>query len=263
MDAMMFARRSLAWMRVSMFQKGIIQLKKLGLFLASTLGVALACSGAHAQQPAPRFAPPVSGERIANLDKLKDELKQYHDCTCACGCYARDLNVQADRAIAFLRHRAAHPQPQEKLALVFDIDETTLSNYQEMVKADFAYNAKAFNAWVDSAAAPAVPGTLRIFRVARRLGVSVFFLTGRPESQRAATEQNLRSQGFDGWQQLILRAPAEARATALAYKSAARAAIAAQGYRIVLNVGDQWSDLRGKPEAEYSVKYPDPYYFIQ
>ena len=37
----------------------------------------------------------------------------------------------------------------------------------------------------------------------------------------------------------------------------------AAGYRIVLNVGDQWSDLRGKPEAEYSVKYPDPYYFIK
>ena len=28
---------------------------------------------------------------------------------------------------------------------------------------------------------------------------------------------------------------------------------------MVLNVGDQWSDLKGKPEAEYSVKYPDPF----
>jgi hypothetical protein len=30
-----------------------------------------------------------------------------------------------------------------------------------------------------------------------------------------------------------------------------------------LNVGDQWSDLKGTPEAEYSVKYPDPYYFLK
>jgi hypothetical protein len=30
----------------------------------------------------------------------------------------------------------------------------------------------------------------------------------------------------------------------------------------VPNVGDLWSDLKGKPEAGLSVKYPDPYYFI-
>ena len=77
------------------------------------------------------------GEQIQNLDGLKDQLKQYHECTCTCGCYAKDLDLQADRAIAFLRLRAAHRRPQERLALVLDIDETTLSNYPEMVKADF------------------------------------------------------------------------------------------------------------------------------
>ena len=38
---------------------------------------------------------------------------------------------------------------------------------------------------------------------------------------------------------------------------------AAKGYKLILNVGDQWSDLKGDPEAEYSVKYPDPYYFLK
>jgi hypothetical protein len=27
-------------------------------------------------------------------------------------------------------------------------------------------------------------------------------------------------------------------------------------------VGDQWSDDKGEPQAEYFVKYPDPYYFL-
>ena len=215
-----------------------------------------------AQQTAARVAALAPGDQIANLDTLKDELKQYHDCTCKCGCYARDLSLQADRAIAFLRLRAAHRKPKERLALVLDIDETTLSNYEEMVNAGFAYDSRAFGAWVDSAAAPAIPGTRRLYREAQRLGVSVFFVTGRAEAQRAATEHNLRAQGFDGWQQLILREPAQATSTAQAYKQAERAAIEAEGYRIVLNVGDQWSDLRGKPAAEYSVKYPDPYYFL-
>lgn len=35
-----------------------------------------------------------------------------------------------------------------------------------------------------------------------------------------------------------------------------------QGYRIALSVGDQFSDLRGKPAADYSVKLPNPFYYI-
>jgi len=229
--------------------------------LLAVLAIAVGCLQGEAQQ-AERFAQTAPGERIANLDSLKAELKQYHECTCTCGCYAKDLDAQADRAIAYLRHRAAQKRAGEKLALVLDIDETTLSNYAEMKQADFAYNAKAFNTWVDEAEAPAIKGTLRIYKEAQRLGVKVIFLTGRPEMQREATARNLRAQGFDGWEKLILRQPEEAKLTALKYKSAERAALERQGYRIVLNVGDQWSDLRGEPEAEFSVKYPDPYYFI-
>lgn len=215
-----------------------------------------------AQQPTARTSSLASAERIANLDHVKDQLKQYHECTCTCGCYAKDLDHQADQAIAFLRNRAAHRTSQEKLALVLDIDETTLSNYEELLKADFAYDSKVFGAWVDSAQAPAIPGTLRLYKEAQRLGVSVFFITGRSETQRAATEQNLRGQGFDHWQQLTLRSAAQAKQATIAYKSSARAAIQSQGYKIVLSVGDQWSDLKGQPEAEFSVKYPDPYYYI-
>ena len=214
-------------------------------------------------ETAARMSAPAPGERILNLDTQKQELKQYHECTCKCGCYAKDLDLQADRAIAFLRQRTAHHRGQENLALVLDIDETTLSNYEEMVSAGFAYDSKAFGAWVDSAKAPAIPATLRIYKEAQRLGVSVFFITGRSEGQRDATEKNLRSQGFDNWQQLVLRKAGQGSSSALEYKSAARGEIQAQGYRIVLNVGDQWSDLKGNAEAEYSVKYPDPFYFLK
>jgi acid phosphatase len=226
------------------------------LFLAVILSN---CVGATAQTVAP-LAP---SERIPNLDKLKDRIRAYHDCKDSTYCYTHDLDLQANRAIAFLHRRAAHIPAGEKLTLIFDIDETTLSNYEEMVGADFGYDNTRFNDWVNSAKAPVIPGTLRIFKEAQQLGVSVIFLTGRPESQRAVTEQNLHAQGFDKWQELILRPPDQANATALAYKSAARARVVAEGYKIILNVGDQWSDLRGKPMAEYSVKYPDPYYFIK
>ena len=252
---------------IYIFHKGVLALKKHFALLAAVLGIGFAPLFLGAQQPATEqksatqmsaYAP---AERIANLDNLKAQLRQYHECTCTCGCYAKDLDRQADRAIAFLRIRAANRRPEEKLALVLDIDETTLSNYQQLLKTDFGYNKDAFTAWVLSAQAPVIPGTLHLYQEAHRLGVSVFFLTGRPEAQRAASEENLRSQGFDNWQ-LIMRSPAQASATATAYKSAARATLQEQGYKMVLNVGDQWSDLKGKPEAEYSVKYPDPFYFL-
>lgn len=211
----------------------------------------------------PVFVEDSAAERIGNLDLLKKVIKQYHDCTCRCGCYTHDLDVQADRAIAFLRRRAGGRLKQkEKLAMVFDIDETSLSNYPEMLKADFAYDGKVFDAWVQSSEAPAIPGSLRVYKEAERLGVSVFFITGRHEDEREATVRNLRAQGFENWQKLVLRQVSGGPESTSGYKSAARAEIVAEGYKLVLNVGDQWSDLKGKPEAEFSVKYPDPYYFL-
>ncbi len=59
-----------------------------------------------------------------------------------------------------------------------------------------------------------------------------------------------------------MRPAANASQTVGAFKTVVRGQIAATGYTLALNVGDQWSDLKGKPEAEYPVKYPDPYYFI-
>jgi acid phosphatase len=244
-------------------------LKKILVSLALAVGVAAGPAWVAAQQaaspvqPVLRFAPVAPGEHIANLDAFKDQLRQYHECTCKCGCYGQDLNLQAGRAVAFLRRRAAHGPKERKLAVVLDIDETTLSNYPEMLKNDFEFSQKAFDDWVDSASAQAIPGTLNIYNEAKRLGVTVFFLTGRAETQRDATERNLREQGFDHWQELIMRSPGQSSLNAIVYKPAARAEIVKQGYRIVLNVGDQWSDLRGKAEAEYSVKYPNPYYFIK
>ena len=237
--------------------------------LASTL-IGFACfSVALNAQHAPITAPQAASESIPNLGPLLDrvnalkmELRQYHDCAGKAGCYSKDIDQQAARAIAFLRSRAAHRKANEKLAMVLDIDETTLSNWAEMSAANFEYNSKDFNAWVASAQAPAIQGTFRLFKAAEELGVSVLFITGRPEAQRASTEANLRLRGFDKWEQVILRAANQQKLTAEQYKSHARGVVARK-FRIVLNVGDQWSDLRGPNPAEFSVKYPDPYYFIK
>jgi acid phosphatase len=236
--------------------------------LAFTPWLVAAQQAGPATKPKPHavFSTDLTAERIENIDLLKKELRAYHECTCKCGCYAHDLDTQANRAIVFLRrsadaHRAKIASGQ-KLAMILDIDETTLSNYEVLLSSDFTFNKPAFDAWANSAKAPAIPGTVRLFNEAKRLGVAVIFITGRTEDERATTERNLHEQGIDGWQQLIMR-PAEMKdKTATVYKSAERAKIAAEGYTMILSVGDQWSDLRGAPEAEFNVKYPNPFYFL-
>jgi hypothetical protein len=239
------------------------QLKNYLRFLLVIVGISFAPSWLPAQQsPKPVFITDAAAERIPNLGMLKKELEQYHDCTCTCGCYAHDLDAMADRAIAILRQRAAHRKPKEKLALILDIDDTTLSSYKQRLQADFAYDPAVYHEWVQTAQGMAIPGTLRLYKEAQRLGVSVFFVTGRPETERTATERNLRAQGFDNWQKLVVRPEPHGVESVGEFKAQVRAGIVAQGYTLALNVGDMWSDLKGKPEAEFSVKYPDPFDII-
>jgi acid phosphatase len=197
-----------------------------------------------------------------NLGLLKTKLNAYHDCTCTCGCYTKALDLQEQRAMTFLERGAAHKKPGEKLALVLDIDDTSLSTWPEISAADFGFISADWNRWAESASAPVIAGTLRLFKRAQELGVAVFLITGRADTLRNATEQNLHNAGYDKWDGLTLRTDDQVKEATIAYKSAARAQIVQQGYRIVLNVGDQFSDLRGKPAADYSVKLPNPFYYI-
>jgi len=220
----------------------------------------LLLASALTAQTAPQILKPAN--ELPNLGELKKELKSYHDCTCACGCYAKDLDAQTQRAMDFLNKRVAEKKPGEKLAMVLDIDETSLSNYPLMLREDFGYNREESEEWGAAAKAPAIPGTLRLYKRAQKLGVAVFFITGRRSPELASTEKNLRGQGYTDWAGLTLRAPDQVHMATIAYKSGERKKIVEQGYKIILSVGDQMSDLLGNPQAEMSVKLPNPYYYL-
>ena len=119
------------------------------------------------------------------------------------------------------------------------------------------------NWYVSLRCGTAIAGTLRLFREAEKDKVAVFFITGRPEGQRADTEGNLKAVGYDRWEGLYLRPEGHPKTQAVTeYKSGDRSQIVSKGYRIVLNVGDQVSDPLGNPEADHSVKLPNPFYLI-
>ncbi len=156
------------------------------------------------------------------------------------------------------RAHAAHFHGK-KLALVLDIDETSLSNYDAIQKDNFTFGPNS-QAEATAETGVKIPSTLELFNLAKQNGVAVFFITGRRENTRAHTESNLTREGYAGWQQLFLK-PDASTDTTVQYKSGARAAIEGQGYRIVANVGDQYSDLAGGHE-DIGFKLANPFYFL-
>jgi acid phosphatase len=207
-------------------------------------------------------APQRAATTPANLGLLKTELVEYHDS----GRYERDIAAVADEAGQYL---LAHARGAAKPALVLDVDETALSNWEQMKADDFGYFTDGpcdqlpkgpcgALAWDATLRAPAIAPTLRLFQLARENGVAVFFITGRYEKEREVTEKNLARVGYEGWTKLYLRAEPMPSAK---YKSAQRAEIEAQGYTIIANVGDQPSDLAGG-HAQKAFLLPNPFYRV-
>jgi acid phosphatase len=182
------------------------------------------------------------------------QLRAYHDS----GTYGRELRaVTRDARAALLDELAAQP-PAARPAIVLDVDETSLSNYAKLSASDFG------NTTVPAAVAarpdPAITSTQSLYRTARARGVAVFFVTGRSPARRTQTLSNLRSAGYrDGWSGASFRPRSE---STVAFKSGTRARIERRGYTILVNLGDQRSDLQGG-HARRAFKLPNPFYTIR
>ena len=191
-------------------------------------------------------------------------LEQYYKS----GRYFSELGEAAGRATRCLD---SVPSSDRKAAIVLDIDETSLSNWSTIHDEGFCFDQSVWDRWVASATAPAIQPTLELYRTAIARGISVFFITARPESQRDATERNLRAAGFTTWARLIMKPQSTNYASAACFKARERCALSKEGWHIVLNVGDQPSDLSGEcpspPEsigvcADNAVLLPNPFYRV-
>jgi predicted secreted acid phosphatase len=155
-----------------------------------------------------------------------------------------------------------HPAGEgRRLAAVFDIDETLLSNLPHMRRMDFGYVPPAWDEWVDSGAAPALAPVRDLLLRAQKEGLAIFILSGRHESDRAGTDKNLRAVGITNLTGLRFK-PVDPTQSTEAFKTECRRKIIGDGFAIVLNIGDQASDLQGG-SAERIFKLPDPFYEIR
>jgi len=230
-------------------------------------GVLLA-TGACAVQPTkpdPSAAFITVTTQPANVGDAKIAALAYHDD----GEYDRDLVTVAGKAAEWVNDRAGKVA---KPALILDIDETSLSNWEVLKRDDFGRPVPGpcapgldtpcgWAAWDLLGRDPAIAPTLRLFNLARSLNVTVFFITGRPENQRIATERNLVEAGYGGFAKAYFVPDGAHFTTAVDFKAPIRAQIEQMGYTIIANVGDQPSDLIGG-HAEKMFLLPDPFYRV-
>ncbi len=203
------------------------------------------------------FAEPV------NFNVEQQQLLNYYYS----GKYMHDLNVVIQKAKVQLAKSIKKNTQHKKLAIVLDIDETSLSNFKQLEALYGLVNwvggivpkkplVIINNTFHDSVIRP----TLELYRYAVHHDVSVFFVTGRDNRQvmEKKTIENLKKAGYTKFVKVFFNNPT---AEPSGYKINTRKNIISQGYDIVLNIGDQVSDLAGG-YADHDYKLPNPFYFI-
>jgi|SRR5581483_7544857 len=206
-------------------------------------------------------------------------------------------------------------------ALVLDVDDTTLTTWDYELYSNWDFNPTTNASFVGLTGStftgnifPATPGMVDLVNHAKALGYAIFWITGRGDSQHAATIANLVSDtaaglpdlttvtlsgktvpevdagyplptaiatGHGGFTDGLFTKPpvgsypaylnqpqfcgpsiaASASCPTIQYKSGTRAYIESQGYNVVADIGDQFSDLLGG-FADKTFKMPNPNYYL-
>jgi predicted secreted acid phosphatase len=230
-------------------------------------------------------ATPVNGNTEMNVNVLEDQIEHYYGSASATyptvgtvtipaadSNYAKQMNQIVTGAEGYLAAAARSYHGAGKPAVVFDIDDTLLNTYDYTLAEQFGYTSASNLIWIDNAAFPAVFYMPQLVTFAADHGYAVFYITGRPQSQTAATITDLTSAGYaappsghlflkPSTPPTYLTCAKAPSCTTIEYKSGTRKYISSQGYSIIADFGDQYSDLLGG-DAGHQVKIPNPMYYI-
>ncbi|XP_071732181.1 acid phosphatase 1-like [Rutidosis leptorrhynchoides] len=196
-------------------------------------------------------------------NKVPDECVNYVKEYMLSKSYEIDLEFVSNEAIEFAKSFKLNEDGMD--VWIFDIDETLLSNLPYYARHDYGsqiFDHNQFDEWVLEGMAPTIEPSLKVYEEVSRLGFKIFLLTGRTESKRSITINNLMKAGFQNWDRVILRGAEDHEKTAVAFKSEKRKEMVEEGFRIIGNSGDQWSDLIGSSVSMRSFKLSNPMYFI-
>ncbi len=239
------------------------------------LGLALGIGGLAGSTAIGSSAnPDVTSKQIPNLGIVKNQIKAYYgdtggkEPTVGSDYWAEVTSVEG-KALKRLPKviKAADASP----VLVLDVDDTTLSTYNYEVTHDFGYDAVENAQYIHDHGMGPIFGMVDLSQFATTQGATVYYITGRPETQRADTERDLLAAGYPNVTDasLFMRnrdnppayLPCEPTCTTIQYKSLTRQHIESLGYDVVMDMGDQYSDLEGG-FTDTTVKIPNPMYYL-
>jgi predicted secreted acid phosphatase len=194
-----------------------------------------------------------SSSKLINLSEAKRNVIDYYETD----KYYNELNyILADLKEYFKNY---NNKPND--VVVFDVDETTLSNYFYIKSIDFGYEPKLWAEWQDKGEADAITPVKNLYDILIEKGIKVIFITGRSTSNYEATYKNLINVGYTNFDTLICRKPIDSYTSMADFKYAIRKQISANGYNIIANIGDQDTDFTGGYNGKI-VKLPNYIYKI-
>ena len=201
--------------------------------------------------PAPTPAPQSSGpppHDILNAVLWMQRSVEYRATTTGIFALAQ---IRLDEALADPKWTAIIPKERPEQyqslppAVIVDVDETVLDNsdYQawNAVK-DTSFDPKTWTMFVNSVTSRAIPGAAAFCQYAASKGVKVFYVSNRTAEEEPATRKNLEKFGFpiDNTMDTVLTS--RERPDWTSAKGTRRAFIAKE-YRVLLNLGDNFSDF--------------------
>ena len=190
-----------------------------------------------------------------NINEAKKEVFQYIHTK----QYHSDLAKSYKKAKNILSKAIRTKNKNETLAVVLDIDETVLSNLPFMEENNFGWSKTNMAKQLSRNDMPALQPALDFYQYAYSNKVKIVFLTARPTIYKDNTIENLKQAGFHIWERLIFRPKATSHGSSAKYKAVMREQLVNDGFTIVLNIGDQHSDLVGG-FADHSIKLANPFY---
>ena len=191
--------------------------------------------------------------QIMNLGAAKNAVQAYYES----GEFDRECAKIIDDAI----NRMDGIKLTGKPAVVFDIDETALSNYEYTKEIGFGYVYKLWDEWQQKGIAPVIKDTKRFYDYLISKNIHIIFITGRNAEVGEATKGNLLEQGYTKYDTLIIRSDSERKIPAAEWKAAKREELVSKGYNIIACIGDQLSDFAGG-NTGYKIKLPNYLYLI-
>ncbi|MBI2416522.1 MAG: hypothetical protein HYV28_01195 [Ignavibacteriales bacterium] len=191
-------------------------------------------------------------QNLQNLSQAKGALKHY---------YTTSYYSDVDSIIRLAYIKLENTPVPEKACAVFDVDETTLDNYQEIASLDFGYRADLWDNWIYTASAKAITPVKEFYDSLKIRGIHLIFVTGRETRHYEATKKNLESAGYTGFDTLIVKDGHGTYSSTGEYKKQIQHSLEQKGYKILICVGDQESDFNGF-SGPIRVKLPNFIYLV-